>query len=181
MITEHNQILGSISYVKRGIKKKSEISSPFLVETFKGFPRKTVEGDPHPYGIGFLNHPCTQWASLTLENYRWLCELNISMCKEYTKRYKRSHVGEAITEWYFSHPPEIESSSITPFAQAMPTDLKSSDAVHSYRMYYATHKAYFAKWKNGEPSWWIDYLKIADSSGLISERSQPFVDKILGK
>lgn len=182
MITEHNQILGSVKHAWHGIKKRSEITSDYVKENFKGFPRVDLNGDPHPYGVGYRNHPCTQWATKSLANYRWLTTLNAEMCKEYTLRYKKIHAGEEINRWYASNHPELPMiPGLTPFAQAMPESLKGSDPVNSYRLYYATHKAYFAKWKNGEPDWWISYIKLADSLNLVSERSRSQVDLILGK
>ena len=154
MITEHNQILGSIAYTARGVHRKANITPAFIEKTFAGFPRK-VNGNISPYGIGYRNHPCTQWAAKSLDNYRWLCTLNAEMCKEYTKRYGRVHAGEAITRWYASNHPELPMLGLTPFAQAMPDDCKNSDAVKAYRTYYINHKARFAKWPaNLIPKWW---------------------------
>lgn len=182
MITEHNQILGSIAHVLRGVKKKSDITLDYRKKCFQKFPRVDENQDPHPYGIGYKNHPCTQWAMESLENYNWLCNLNLEMCKEYTKRYTKRNIGESITEWYKDNPPSsLLASKMTPFALAMPEVLKSDDAVHSYRLYYASHKAYFAKWKNGEPKWWRKYLKIALDKNLVSDRSIDNVKKILNE
>ena len=181
MITEHNQILGSIAHVLRNIKKKSDITLDYKREYFQSFPRIDENQDPHPYGIGYKSHPCTQWAMTSLENYNWLCDLNLEMCKEYTLRYGKKNVGEDITSWYKKNPPTLKSSKLTPFALAMPEVLKSSDTVDSYRLYYASHKAYFAKWKNGEPEWWKKYLKIVLDKNLVSDRSIDIVKNILDK
>ena len=154
MITEHNQILGSIAYFARGVNKKSEITSAFIEKTFKGFPRK-VNGNILPYGIGYKNHPCTRWAAMSISNYQWLCTLNLYMCKEYTKRYGRKHAGEDITNWYASNQPKLPSLGLTTFAQAMPEDCKNDNTVEAYRTYYIKHKAGFAKWPaDSLPNWW---------------------------
>lgn len=155
MITEHNQILGSIAYSRRGILKKKEITQEFVQKVFAGFPRKTESG-PHPYGIGYLNHPCTQWAAKSLDNYRWLTTLTAEMCKEYTRRYGKKHAGEEINRWYASNHPELPIIGLTPFAQAMPDDCKNSaDPVSAYRNYYRKHKSHIAKWPDGKiPHWW---------------------------
>jgi hypothetical protein len=174
MIVEHNQILGSISHMWRGISKRAEITPEYVCENFKGFPRLNESGEPHPYGIGYKNHPCTQWASKSLGNYRWLCVLNAEMCKEYTRRYGKKHAGEDITRWYASNHPELPMLGVTPFALAMPESLKTEDPVHSYRLYYASHKVYFAKWKNGGPTWWKQYLQIVKENNLFSEKCAPF-------
>jgi hypothetical protein len=156
MITEHNQILGSIAYTARGVNRKKDITSDFI-EGFVGFPRSR-EGRPHPYGIGFQNHPCTTWARECQENYAWLCELTLEMCKEYTKRYGRKHAGEAICQWYYKNAPFLPVyGKMTPFAQAMPDSCKNENAVVAYRNYYIKHKARFAKWAHSpKPNWFIE-------------------------
>lgn len=155
MITEHNQILGSIAYTARGVNRKKDITPEFIQKTFQGFPRKAEDGSPHPYGIGYANHPCTQWAAKSLQNYGWLCHLTIHMCEEYTRRYGRKHAGEDICRWYYSNYPMLPLTGMTPFAQAMPDDCKDPDAIKAYRTYYIKHKSSFAKWPNGKiPSWW---------------------------
>jgi len=154
MITEHNQILGSIAYTARGVNKKSEITLAFIEKTFQGFPRKD-NGNIKPYGIGYRNHPCTQWAANSFDNYIWLCKLNLEMCYEYTRRYGRVHAGEAITNWYLENVPRMVLKGITPFAQAMPADCKDPDPVKAYRTYYINHKSRFAKWPQDRvPDWW---------------------------
>jgi hypothetical protein len=153
MITEHNQILGSIAYTARGINRKKDITPEFIEENFKGFPRKNGLL-PHPYGIGYKNHPCTQWARQSLDNYQWLCTLTTEMCKEYTRRYGRKHAGEEICNWYKINHPNLPKTSMTPFAQAMPDDCKHPDAVIAYRNYYKQYKWRFAKWSHSPtPEW----------------------------
>lgn len=154
MITEHNQILGSIAYIARGIPRKKDITEKFINENFQGFPRSR-DGNPHPYGIGYRNHPCTRWAAESAPNYSWLCKLNLAMCKEYTKRYKRTHAGEAITKWYQENMPKITGYGMTPFVQAMPADVKNEDPVKAYRDYYIKHKSHIAKWAHSKkPEWY---------------------------
>ena len=155
MITEHNQILGSIAYTARGVFRKADITPEFVRKTFVGFPRKQ-EDRPHPYGIGYRNHPCTQWAAKSLDNYRWLTELTAEMCKEYTRRYGRKHAGEEINRWYATNHPNLPIIGMTPFPQAMPEDCKHPDAVTAYRNYYKKHKVRFAKWAHSETPEWFN-------------------------
>jgi hypothetical protein len=154
MITEHNQILGSVSYTKRGVNHKREITPKFIEKHFQNFPRQ-LDGKPHPYGIGYQNHPCTKWAAESTDNYIWLCELTLEMCKEYTKRYKRTHAGEAICKWYLNNMPILPTQKMTPFAQAIADDVKNEDVVKAYRDYYKKYKSHIVKWAHSEqPSWW---------------------------
>jgi hypothetical protein len=153
-ITEHNQILGSIAYTARGVNRKADITSEFVSKVFPGFPRK-IEDRPHPYGIGYKNHPCTTWAGKSLNNYQWLCTLTAYMCKEYTKRYGRKHAGEDICRWYADNHPNLPMLGITQHAQAMPDDCKiHGDVVTAYRNYYKKYKSSFAKWAHSpKPEW----------------------------
>ena len=50
----------------------------------------------------------------------------------------------------------IPNGALTPFAQAMPDEYKSANAIDAYRRYYIMEKAYFAKWDKGRaaPQWW---------------------------
>lgn len=155
MITEHNQILGTISYIRRGIKNKKEITEDFIYKNFQGFPRQK-DDKPFPYGIGFVNHPCTKWVNTSSSNYKWLTELTHEMCKEYTKRYGRKHAGEDINFWYRDNMPEIPDIGLTQFSQAMPDDCKMSDPIEGYRNYYKKYKVRFAKWQHGQtPKWYL--------------------------
>lgn len=156
MITESNQILGSIAYTARGTLRKKDITPEFVEKHFQGFPRKTADGNPHPYGIGYVNHPCTKWAANSANNYKWLCTLNLEMCYEYTRRYGRKHAGENITNWYLTNAPDIDKKGMTPFAQAMPDECKNLDTVKAYRDYYNKYKVRFAKWAHSTvPDWFI--------------------------
>lgn len=157
LLTEHNQILGSIAYTARGIGRKKDITPEFLEKTFVGFPRKDEEGKTKPYGIAYANHPCTRWAGESMQNYLWLCNLTLRMCDEYTKRYGRKHAGEDICRWYYSNmPATLPMLQMTSFAQAMPDECKNPDPVVAYRDYYIKHKKPIAKWAHSKtPDWFV--------------------------
>ena len=105
MITEHNQILASVKWKSQGITKKKQITKEDT-NKFTDFPRKNSDGTPNPHGIGFQYHPCTVWAGESIDNYIWLCNLTLEMCKEYTKRYGKIHAGEEIVKWHkYNSPP----------------------------------------------------------------------------
>jgi hypothetical protein len=108
-----------------------------------------------PYKLSHKNHPCSIWARECIENYKWLCELGIELCKEYTLRYGKRHKSEDVIDWCISNPPKIRiNGKMTPFALAMPDECKVDNPVESYRIYYMTEKRKIAVWKNREiPSW----------------------------
>ena len=108
-----------------------------------------------PYKLSHKNHPSAIWARECIENYIWLCDLGLELCKEYTFRYGKTHKSQAVIEWCLTHKPKlIVNDDLTPFALAMPDECKVDDAIQSYRNYYMTEKRRMANWKNREiPEW----------------------------
>jgi len=114
-----------------------------------------------PYKLTHKNHPCNVWARTSLNNFKWLIEMSIELCKEYTYRYGKVHKCEqyildmAKEENY----PNIPSIGFTPPAQAMPDMYKGSDAVESYRQYYFFDKHYILSWKKRCEPEWVDEIR----------------------
>lgn len=108
-----------------------------------------------PYKLSHKNHPCSIWARECIENYVWLCDLGLELCKEYTYRYGKRHKSQDVIEWCLMNTPNLpDNGNITQFALAMPDEYKVSDVIESYRNYYIGAKSDFAKWKNREtPEW----------------------------
>ena len=113
-----------------------------------------------PYLPMMYNHPCTIWTRSSLDNFEWVhCYAN-ALNDEYHYRYGKEHksVVEVINK--LPEPKNMPRDGLTPFGMAMPDELKDpSDVVGSYRLYYHTDKATFAKWSHRpEPDWWDDGL-----------------------
>lgn len=89
-------------------------------------------------------HPCCVWARKSIENYNWLYSHNLALCKEYTRRYNKIHKCESIL--LLLPKPDLQSSELTSFAQAMPEQYRNLDAVSAYRNYYIQEKSYMCKW-----------------------------------
>lgn len=107
-----------------------------------------------PYKSAFRNHPCAVWTRTSLSNYKWLCELGINLCKEFTYRYNNKHKTQTIIEWCSTNLPNIKDIGFTEPAQAMPEFCKDEDPVLAYRRYYITEKARLKKYtKREEPDW----------------------------
>jgi len=113
------------------------------------------------YLPGFANHPCTVWARQSYANYKWLVDLTIALETEKIYRTGSGHssmktvrkLGKLMEDSYKELP--FPKSELTPFAQAMPNDVKHEDGPTAYRQYYKKHKRHLAVWKKrGEPSWW---------------------------
>lgn len=113
-------------------------------------------GSEAPYKLSHKNHPCSIWTRECIENYIWLCDLGIELCKEYSYRYGKTHKSQQIIEWCMSNLPNIkEKGFITPFALAMPDEYKVDSPTESYRNYYRGAKTSFAVWKNRDvPVWY---------------------------
>lgn len=115
------------------------------------------EPDSSLYKITHQNHPSAIWTRASLENFLWLTELGLYLGEEYTFRYGKTHKSIDMILKSFEHRgvQNLPDIPMTPFAVAMPDELKTSDAVESYRNYYQTEKRHLAKWtKRGTPHWY---------------------------
>lgn len=109
------------------------------------------------------NHPCTVWAGQSADNFKWLIRHGLALCEEYTFRYGKRHKTQDVLA-LVEPPASFPVVGLTPFAQAMPEELRSNDVVASYRAYYHT-KASFARWtRRDPPEWWNASLLTSDSS-----------------
>jgi hypothetical protein len=111
--------------------------------------------DHVPYKLSHKNHPCSIWVRSSLENYLWLCELGLELCKEYTYRYGKKHKSQQVIEWCVIHRPNIPDKPFQRPPKAMPDDFKVEDVIQSYRNYYIGAKKDFCKWKNREVPLWF--------------------------
>lgn len=109
-----------------------------------------------PYKLSHKNHPCSIWARECIENYIWLCDLGLELCREYTHRYGKRHKSQAVIEWCVENKPNLrENNDLTPFALAMPDYCKVNGAVESYRKYYMEEKRELAQWKHRDTPHWF--------------------------
>lgn len=111
-------------------------------------------GNEAPYKKTHFNHPCSKWVRDNINNYRWLVELGLFLCEEYTKRYNKIHKTQKILEWLKENEPDIKDEEFYPPPQTMPEEYKKDDTINAYRTYYIKDKSRFAKWKTEKP-WWF--------------------------
>lgn len=104
-------------------------------------------GEEAPYLPCHQNHPCTQWASRSVENYRWLWRLGVALCNEYQYRYDKIHACAEVLALVRCAPLGLTARGFTPFAQAMPDEYKRREATLAYRAYYRGEKARIATWR----------------------------------
>jgi hypothetical protein len=116
-----------------------------------------MTGSDAPYGLSHKNHPCAIWVRTSKANYKWLLELGLQLCVEYTRRYNKIHKSEEIIKWCVHNMPNIPDGDMTEFPCAMPDSCKLyNDPVLNYREFYLQEKASFATWKTQVPDWFIN-------------------------
>jgi hypothetical protein len=113
-----------------------------------------VTGGTAPYRAAFAKHPCSIWVRASRANYLWLAELGIELCREYTARYGKAHASEEVLRNLADNVPALPDRMMTPFAQAMPDELKGHDPVQAYRRYYQTKRGgKLGTWRQNRPEW----------------------------
>ena len=106
------------------------------------------------YKASYQKHPCTLWVMEALENWLWLREVTIRLNEEFMYRFDKKVWHKSATVVANLPIPELEDKSMTPFAMAMPDNIKEDDRVQAYRDYYNTHKRHLFKWtKRPVPEW----------------------------
>jgi len=162
--------------VKMPLEAAQLLCSAHWISQVGFFPRKITPDEKKQtqelitkdfYGITHYNHPCAIWARASLDNFEWLhCYAN-ALNSEYGYRYGgKSHKSLEVVNRLPE--PNIPRLGLTPFAQAMPDELKSDDHIASYRLFYMLDKGPFATWKyRDKPFWWDDSL-VEAQNGRIS-------------
>ena len=109
-----------------------------------------------PLKGGYHHHPVTKWVGDSICNFAWTYLHGRALCDEYTFRYGKVHSCEKGIKHMADMFDMVPTGPQTPYAQAMPDQLKSANAIDSYRRYYISEKRYFAKWNKGrqQPTWW---------------------------
>ncbi len=114
-----------------------------------------VIDDVQLYKLTHKNHPCTIWARTTSENYKWLYNLFVCLCEEYTYRYGKIHLTERKLRKVLENTPKnITEGKMTDFALAMPDYCKRETVVESYRKYYVSEKIHLFKWTKRDVPYW---------------------------
>ena len=99
------------------------------------------------YKATHKEHPCTLGVVLGKGGFKWLKQLALVLCDEYTFRYGKVHASQAIFEPLPM--PDIQFNIRTPVRQAMPVEFKRKCPVEAYRAYY--HSKTSAQWPYSSP------------------------------
>lgn len=98
-----------------------------------------------PYKATHERHPTVLWSGDSIQHYRWLKLFGLSLCKEYSWRYKKTHASESVIRSLPVSPPLPDAGWSEP-PQAMPDKFKGHDPVEAYRRFYREEKFRFSTW-----------------------------------
>ena len=116
------------------------------------------------YSATHINHPSAIWCRQSAVNYKWLHNLLVALCREYTFRYGRVHKVESsgLMKVLYQVPTNIPQGPFTEPTPAMPDDVKvPGSSIASYRNYYREYKQHLLSWKGKlnsrpTPQWIFD-------------------------
>lgn len=155
MILEYSQLLSTAHRVLDGeeVEGKKMVAGSFPVRwrKFKQW-KLNDERDAIFYSATHINHPSAIWSRQSDANYRWLYNLLVELCKEYTYRYGRVHKCEfsGLVNALKKIPNNISTGMFTEPTPAMPKEIIiNNDSIASYRNYYNKSKQHLANW-NGK-------------------------------
>lgn len=122
------------------------------------------------YKATHINHPSAIWCRENKENYKWLYDMWVCLCDEYTYRYGKIHACARLKDALYHAPDNIPDGEFFAPTPAMPQDIKivsdnpiagrKYDVLKSYHNYYNVAKRGFATWKGqvnsrSIPEWFI--------------------------
>ncbi len=149
----HDAVLCAVAHGNRHVIKMILETCQLLCSVY----HVTTPGVDVPYKLTHKNHPCAVWARKSLDNYKWLFQLGVALCCEYTFRYGKAHASEKVLAYLMTiDEPNIPSLGFTPPPQAMPDVYHGTSSVEAYRLYYKQEKRHLFAWKRRDMP---EYLK----------------------
>lgn len=152
MILEYCQLLSTAHRVLDGklVESKKMVAGSFPVRW-----RKTTQWELDDdrnvklYKSTHISHPSAIWVRESDSNYKFLHNLLVELCKEYTYRYGKIHKCESsgLVSYLSKCPNNIPNGELTPVSPAMPKEyVIQGDSIASYRNYYNNSKQHLANW-----------------------------------
>ena len=159
MILECSQLLCTAHRVLDGKEVIEKTASGRNIKRWK----LEDERDVKLYKSTHISHPSAIWCRQSDSNYRYLYDLLVELCKEYTFRYGRIHKCESsgLVSFLETPPKNIPIGAFVQVTPAMPEEYKiQNDSVASYRNYYNKSKQHLASWvgkvnSRPIPEWFI--------------------------
>ena len=90
-----------------------------------GLDRYGIAG---PYKPTHKRHPTALWTGDSIDHYLWLRVFGLTLCREYTWRYRKVHASANVIETLPVDPP-LPDAGWTDLPQAMPDKFKGDDPV----------------------------------------------------
>ena len=122
---------------------------------------RQLDGDDYAdthklYKNAMVNHPSTIWVRSSHMHYRYLYDLFVALCDEYTYRYGKQHASDRQLRVPLAKAPDnIPQVAWNPPPQCMPEEYKMTSSVLAYRKYYINDKGSFSTWKNRPTPYWF--------------------------
>jgi len=146
MVVEYSQLLSTAHRVLDGEEYVEVTANGRRIKRWK----LSDDREEKLYKASHINHPSAIWCRKGIIQYRWLHNLLIELCKEYTYRYGKIHKVERDgLLWKLEQPPknihtDVFWSEPTP---AMPDEVKiPGDSMASYHNYYINNKRHLSVW-----------------------------------
>ena len=112
------------------------------------------------YKTAHLNHPSTKWVRESVGHYRYLYNLFVALCDEYTHRYGKTHLTDTkLRKLLANVPVNIPDAGFKEPPQCMPMVYKDEDTITAYRTYYMKAKIGFMTYTKRETPTWIKEWK----------------------
>ena len=113
-------------------------------------------GGISPYRTTHKNHPASIWARRNIENFTWLYNYNLELCKNYSLIYKRKHSCEnIITDLYNLNKNKFINEPLTEFANCAAHAGKGLDFKNITPVTEAYKHYLIARWNTDKrtPQW----------------------------
>ena len=144
MIIEYAQLMSTAHRVLDGDLYEDRTANNHRIKRWR-LADSNMEGVV--YKASHINHPSAIWTRESDANYQFVYDMFVALCDEYTYRYGRVHLTEQKLKDLLQHTPtNIASKTFVEPPQAMPDDVKTTNAVDAYQNYYRVYKKDFAKW-----------------------------------
>lgn len=157
MIIEYAQLMSTAHRLLDGVAYTDKTANGRSIRRW----RLDGENETVMMKASHINHPSAVWTRSNRQNYIWLYQMWLYLCKEYTYRYGKIHaVEKRMSEALYLPPANITSSQFYAPTPAMPDQYKVyNDSLTSYRNYYIGAKNSFARWtKRSQPEWYQPVL-----------------------
>ena len=156
MIVEYAQLLSTAKRMLDGIEYTDYSKNNRKIKRYR---LENPNHDKVIYKACHYNHPSAVWARASRMNYRWLYDLFVALCDEYTYRYGKKHSTDlklrVLLAMAPKNIPDKPFTQPTPAMSHYPDCIVEGDSLKSYHNYYIEAKNSFAKWtKRSVPSWY---------------------------